>query len=91
MLLPIPIYRPVASQFFNDVIFASVRVTLTQTPESVLRHSWPVIRTVDTARVQYVIIKSHKYIILLEKTKKIYEQYNATFNSFLNFLCLYLY
>ena len=60
MLLPIPIYRPVASQFLIDVIFASVRVTLTQTPESVLRHSWPVIRTVDTARVKYVIIKSHK-------------------------------
>ena len=59
MLLPIPIYRPVASQFLIDVIFASVRVTLTQKPESVLRHSWPVIRTVDTARVEYVIIKSH--------------------------------
>ena len=35
-----PIDRPVASQFLIDVIFASVRVTLTQTPESVLRHSW---------------------------------------------------
>ena len=49
---------PVASQFLIDVIFASV--TLTQTPESVLRHSWPVIRTVDTAREEYEIIKSHK-------------------------------
>ena len=33
MLLPIPIYRPVASQFLIDVIFTSVRETLTQTPE----------------------------------------------------------
>ena len=48
MLLPIPIYRPVASQFLIDVIFASVRVILTQTPESVLRHSCLVITTVDT-------------------------------------------
>ena len=60
MLLLIPINRPVTSQFLIDVTFASVRVTLTQTPESVLRHSWPVIRTVDTARVEYVIVKSHK-------------------------------
>ena len=89
MLLPIPIYRPVAYQFLIDVIFASVRVTLTQIPESVLRHSWPLIRTVDTLRVEYVIIKSHKWIILSKKTKKIYEQCYATFNSFLNFLCLY--
>ena len=64
MLLPIPIYRPVASQFLINVIFASVRVTLAQTSESVLRYSCLVIRTMDTARVEYVIIKSDKHIIL---------------------------
>ena len=68
--------QAVASQFLIDVIFARVRVTLTQTPKSVSRHSWPVIRTVHTARVEYVIIKSHKQIILSKKTKKIYEQGN---------------
>ena len=36
------------------VWFCCVRVTLTQTPASVLRHTWPVIRTVDTARIEYV-------------------------------------
>ena len=60
MLLSIPMYRPVASQLLIDGSFASVRVTLIQTPASVLRHTWPVIRTVDTARVEYVTIKSHK-------------------------------
>ena len=49
MLLSIPMYRPVASQLLIDGSFASVRVTLIQTPASVLRHTWPVIRTVDTA------------------------------------------
>ena len=88
MLLPISIYKLVASQYLINVIFASVRVTLTQTPESVLRHSWPLIRTVDTGRVEYVIIKRHKYIIISKKTKKIYEQCYATFNSFFSFLCL---
>ena len=42
-----------------DGIFVSVRLT-TQTPARVLRHTWPVIRTSDTARVEYETIKSHK-------------------------------
>ena len=53
-------YRPVASQFLIDGIFVSLRVTLTQTPATVLRYNWTVIRTVhvDTARVEYVTIKN---------------------------------
>ena len=63
MLLPIPMYRPVASQILINGIFASVRVTLTQKPASALRHTWPVIINVNTAthaRLQYVTIQSHK-------------------------------
>ena len=65
MLLPILIYRTIASQFLIDVIFASVRVTLTQTPESVFE-----------SQIDYPF-------------KEDQEQCYATFNSFLNFLCLY--
>ena len=58
MLLPIPMYRPVAPEFLIDGICGKCGVTVT--PASVSKHTWPVTITVDTARVESVTINSNK-------------------------------